>query len=65
MREAGERVHFYSHWEIFFNVSHFFFVIVFGRYEWLFICIAMKYADKLMLIDARDALRCRPTKGRQ
>ena len=35
--------------------KYFFFVIAFGRYEWLFMCIATRYADKLVLIDARDA----------
>ena len=41
----------------FFTVRYFVFVIVFGIYEWQFISIAMRYADELTLIDARDALQ--------
>ena len=42
---------------IFFTVRHFVFVIVFGSCEWLFVCIAMGYADELTLTPARDALQ--------
>ena len=55
---------FYSHWEIFFTIRYFVFVIVFGKYEWLFISIAMRYADELTLIDAWDALQGQTYIGR-